>query len=60
MRFEYRLVAEWPPLACLARWQKTGDAITVQHGRRVETNADGFVKPFGQGITRPVILTSRI
>jgi len=60
MRFEYRLVAEWPPLACLRRWQKTGDAITVQHGRRVETNADWVCEAVGQGITRPAILTLRI
>lgn len=49
MRFEYRLVAEWPPLAWLARWQKTGDAITVQHGRRVETNADWFCEAVWAG-----------
>lgn len=49
MRFEYQLVAEWPPLAWLATWQKAGRAITVLHGQRVETNADWFCEAVWAG-----------
>src|SRR5688500_18505625 len=49
MRFEYQPIAKWPPWACLPRWQKTGDAITDQHGRRVESNGDWFCEAVWAG-----------
>jgi|ERR1041384_2822533 hypothetical protein len=42
MRLHYTLIADWPPLAWLARWHPRDDVLEVRHGRRVETHPDWF------------------
>lgn len=49
MRFEYELAPEWPPLAWLARCNKSGPTITVRHGPRVEADGDWFCEAVWAG-----------
>jgi hypothetical protein len=49
MQFEYQLVSEWPSLAWLAMWQQTSETVIVQHGQRVETNANWFCEAVWAG-----------
>src|SRR5437899_2799360 len=41
MRFEYRCIQQWPPLAWIARCLP-GGSITLWHGSQVETREDWF------------------
>ncbi len=49
MRFEFRLVEGWPPLAWLARCPIGGDVIEVRHGSRVEIRAEWFCEAIWPG-----------
>jgi len=42
MRFSFRHIDRWPPLAWLARCLKGSDTCQVQHGDRVEIRRDWF------------------
>lgn len=42
MRLEYVPVPEWPPLAWLARCERSGSKAVVFHGSRVETHDEWF------------------
>ena len=49
MRFEYHLVAEWPPLAWLAHCTASEPVITVYHGARVEVRDSWFCEAVWDG-----------
>jgi len=49
MRFRYTLVADWPPLAWLARCRPGERVIDVFHGPRVELAADWFCEAVWDG-----------
>src|SRR5207245_7865116 len=49
MRLRYTLVADWPPLAWLARCRPGAPAIDVFHGPRVELAADWFCEAVWDG-----------
>src|ERR1041384_1494053 len=40
MRLHYTLIADWPPLAWLARWHPRDDVLKGKHGPRGETHPD--------------------
>jgi hypothetical protein len=49
MRFQYHLVAEWPPLAWLAHCIASKAVITVFHGARVEVRDSWFCEAIWDG-----------
>ncbi len=48
MRFDYRCIDEWPPLAWIAR-VRPNELARVWHGRRVETRPDWFCEAVWPG-----------
>lgn len=42
MRFDYKMLSDWPPLAWVARCDKQSGRIAVAHGPEVEWTADWF------------------
>src|SRR5262245_16518056 len=53
MRFQYHLVAEWPPLAWLAHCIVSEPVITVFHGARVECRDAWFCEAVWDGAYEP-------
>jgi len=49
MRFEFILVADWPPLAWLAQCPRGNGLISIWHGRSVERAADWFCEAVWAG-----------
>lgn len=49
MLFEYKLVADWPPLAWLARCHDASQAMTIFHGQRVEITPEWFCEAVWAG-----------
>ncbi len=49
MRFEFRPVDTWPPLAWLARCSKDREVVEVRHGQRVETATEFFCEAVWAG-----------
>ncbi len=49
MRFEYRRIEEWPPLAWLAQCSASNLVITVVHGSMVEVRDDWFCEAVWDG-----------
>ena len=49
MRFEFEAVETWPPSAWIARCPRGADVIEVQHGSRVEVEAEWFCEAVWSG-----------
>lgn len=49
MHFRYTRVPEWPPLAWLARCQRSKSSVAVLHGSRVEVTEDWFCEAVWAG-----------